>query len=224
MQLLRPFANSEFVQAACERFDRENEVVESALAELFDLFPLNNRASRVLLKATALNRLYSAGVLAVGKVADHIYQNRDQIDAALTGGSPSVVEKIARVTIKGKEYNFYSFATKYCNWHKPESYPIYDSLVEKYIHRLQKRDNFSSSFRRLDDLYSYEAFLRIMNEFRESYELSEFTFKQLDKFLWTAGGVASIEHSGKSLSEILGMVPNVSPDPGDELPEGWTPQ
>jgi hypothetical protein len=30
--------------------------------------------------------------------------------------------------------------------------------------------------------------------------------------------------AGKGLDHYLGMVPNVSPDPGDELPEGWTPQ
>lgn len=30
--------------------------------------------------------------------------------------------------------------------------------------------------------------------------------------------------AGKGLKHYLDMVPDVPPDPGDEMPEGWTPQ
>jgi hypothetical protein len=31
-------------------------------------------------------------------------------------------------------------------------------------------------------------------------------------------------NAGKGLEHYLAKVPDVPPDPGDELPEGWTPQ
>lgn len=31
-------------------------------------------------------------------------------------------------------------------------------------------------------------------------------------------------NAGEGLEQYLAMIPDVHPDPGDELPEGWTPQ
>jgi hypothetical protein len=64
-------------------------------------------------------------------VALHIHRNAQYVDSALAAGSPEIFDKIARVTIRGKEHNFFSFATKYCSWHYPEVYPIWDSRVDK---------------------------------------------------------------------------------------------
>lgn len=42
---------------------------------------------------------------------------------------PDLIEKIANVDFGGKRRRNYSFATKYCNFHRPDIYPIYDSLI-----------------------------------------------------------------------------------------------
>lgn len=48
---------------------------------------------------------------------------------------PEVVDLIARVTVASseKQLTFYSFASKYCSWHKPNQYPIWDFRVNRYL-------------------------------------------------------------------------------------------
>jgi hypothetical protein len=183
--LRRPTA--ELVNAACEKFDRDNFVIEAALNELFNQYHGNGILPHVLLKVVSLNRLYSTQILAVMDVASHIHENAKEIDCGLSAGSPLVVETIGRVTIgiTGKQrYNF-SFATKYCSWHNPAAYPIWDSRVDKYLYHLQRQDNFAPFFRTNSDLWDYPKFVEVMIAFREFYGLESFAFKETDKFLWS---------------------------------------
>lgn len=178
--------NAQLVREACEKFDRENETSERALAELFAAYPANENSSQVLLKVVALNSLYSTRILAVLKLANHIAEQGTRIDAALAAGSPEAVETIAA---DGQiDLTFYSFATKYCNWHKPDSYPIYDSRVDKYLWGLKKQGLFhSEKLAERGDLWSYPAFCLVMTSFREEFGLEMFSFKEIDKFLWSQG-------------------------------------
>lgn len=52
------------------------------------------------------------------------------IDPLLESGDPKVVGKITKVTYTGKTRWNYSFATKYCSWHRADRYPIFDSRVD----------------------------------------------------------------------------------------------
>ena len=64
------------------------------------------------------------------------------IDEKLENNVLDIVNKIAKVKISdNKEINYYSFATKYCSFHKPEIYPIYDSFIEKILMNF-KNDKF----------------------------------------------------------------------------------
>jgi hypothetical protein len=160
---------------------------------LFNQFPGNSDLSHVLLKVVALNRLYSTQIFAVMNVAQLIHRNAQDIDSALAVGSPQIVDKIARVTISasGKERRNLSFATKYCSWHNPEAYPIWDSRVDKYLWSLQKQDNFAPFFKTNADLWDYPKFREVIVAFRDRYDLGSFTFKDTDKFLWSEGGTPS---------------------------------
>jgi hypothetical protein len=183
----------DLVTAACDEFDRKNEIIERALKVLFNQFHSNSDLSHVLLKVVVLNRLYSTQILAVMDVAWHIHRNAQDIDPALTAGSPQIVDKIARVTIgiSGKERRNLSFATKYCSWHNPESYPIWDSRVDKYLWTLQKQDHFAPFFKANADLWDYPKFCEVIIAFRDFYSLGSVTFKNTDKFLWSEGGTPS---------------------------------
>ena len=178
--------NADLVRTACEEFDRENGVVENALAELFAAYPANDNAGRVLLKVVALNSLYTTRVLAVLKLAGHIAGQGAALDAALAAGSREAVDAIVRVSVVDKDFTVYSFASKYCNWHRPNLYPIYDSRVDKYLWALKKQNLFQcEAFSQHDDLHSYPQFCVVMTAFREQFGLASFTFKQIDKFLWS---------------------------------------
>jgi hypothetical protein len=185
MEAALTIPTQELVRAACKDFD-ENLIVEQALSELFGRYPSNNDLPHVLLKVAALNSLYSTQIFAVVEVARNIHAQ--DIDPALAAGSPEIVHKIAKITIKGKERNNYSFATKYCNWHRPALYPIWDSHVDMYLWRLQKQSHFAKDFDSNAVLWNYPAFREVMTAFRDFYGLGSFTFKEIDKFLWSYGG------------------------------------
>jgi len=67
-----------------------------------------------------------------------------EIDAVLAAGSPEIVDRIAKIKVEGKLFNFFSFASKYASWHNPAAYSIYDSQVDAYFWKLQ--EDHSASF------------------------------------------------------------------------------
>jgi hypothetical protein len=171
----------ESVQSACERFDQQHQLAESALQELFRLFPSNDDLNHVLLKVVAVNSLYGTCIFANEEVARHIHARHAEIDKALNAADPGVVDLIGHLKIQSRSHNFYSFATKYANCQQPQSYPIYDSRIDSYLWSLQQKNHFATF--QHNDLCSYARFVEIMTAFRGFHHLGAFTFKQLDKFL-----------------------------------------
>lgn len=177
-----------------QKFQEEGySITDNALAKLLVAFPKNNRIEDVWLKAAALNSLYSTGILAVYQVAEHIY--RQGIDDKLDKGLPEVVNEIAPTEIRGKVRRNYSFASKYCSWHQPDAYPMYDSYVEQLIWAYQKADRFSV-FKRCD-LQDYTHYKAVIEQFQQHYGLTDFRFKELDRFLWLYGKQLFERKSGK---------------------------
>jgi hypothetical protein len=132
-----------------------------------------------------LNSLYTTKILAFWEMAHHIHTLK--IDATLAQSDPELVCYIARLTAKGKTRRNYSFATKYCSWHRPDEYPIYDSRVERVL--VQYRDQFRFARFSEVDLRDYPKFKAIVAAFRDHFSLQGLTFKQLDKFLDDRRGI-----------------------------------
>jgi hypothetical protein len=170
------------VHAEEQNFDRDNEMIERALTELIKQFPKNTDMPQILIKVAAINQLYSTNIYAVWQVAAHIAKLN--IDADLEVGEVQLVRKIAQVTIGNKQRNNLSFASKYCSWHQPKSYPIYDSRAEACLWAY--REQFGLAFAR-KDLWEYESYFEAVKEFRDRFELGHLTFKQIDKFLYLKG-------------------------------------
>jgi hypothetical protein len=180
------------IRGAGVQFDAENKYCEDALTELFRQYPNNTDGSHVYLKVVTLNALYSTQIPiysnripSLADVADHII--KQEIDASLSQGSPDFVNQIASITVDGKDHRYnYSFATKYCSWQRPDTYPIFDSRVNEYLWHLRNLGGLDQ-FKR-DLLWDYPEFRKIVAEFRDRHGLGEFTFKQIDKFLYREGG------------------------------------
>jgi len=158
-------------------------VEEEVLSELFGKYPENHSLRDVLIKSTALDSLYSTNIYAIVGVARRIVEAN--IDDELRKGATEVVEKIARVEVGGKIRTNYSFASKYCHWHQPEMYPIYDSYVDQLLWAYHVQHKFET-FKQADLRY-YPRYKEIIESFRKSYNLTQFGFKDLDKFLWGYG-------------------------------------
>jgi hypothetical protein len=164
------------------KFNSENRAGEWTLSQIFLAFPQNVALEEVGVKVKVLNVLYGTQIRAVSIVADHIV--RLGIDPDLKAGEPEVVDRVAKVRLTDTIRNNFSFASKYCSWHNPEAYPIYDSKVEACLWYYKKKDGFAT-FRR--DNYNYREFVRRVNAFQNFYGLTSFNFKQLDKLLYHLG-------------------------------------
>jgi hypothetical protein len=177
---------AELVRVRCDEFDRDpsTQLAEDALGQLWAQFPRNTETAHVLLKVLVLNKLYSAQVrdIDVEILARHIAGLG--IDPLLAEGSPSTVDLITNCD---NLRNYFSFASKYCSWHNPDAYPIYDSRVDECLWSYQKRDGFAKKKFLRKDLWVYPGFCEVVTQFRDFYKLGSFNFKAIDKFLWLQG-------------------------------------
>jgi hypothetical protein len=157
---------------------------ESSLSKLFHkTYPYNVDIDDVLIKVCALNDFYSTHILSPYSVAQHILDLK--IDDRLQNGDARLVNEIARNEIKGKSWNFYSFATKYCSHHKAEDYPIFDYYVQATLTHFKKQDRFAPFTQ--EEMKDYPTFKDIILQFREYYKLAKYDLKQLDRYLWLLG-------------------------------------
>jgi hypothetical protein len=174
----------DLVLQECAAFDNDpfTELSEKALEELRLRFPRNTEVSHILLKVIVLNQLYSTRINYVDLVPFALHITGLGIDETIERGSPSAVDQIWNC--EGMR-NYYSFATKFCSWHHPAAYPIYDHYVDECLWAYKKQDQFFDFHRQ--DLYDYEKLVKIVTTFREHYRLGNFSFRQIDKFLWQTG-------------------------------------
>jgi len=156
---------------------------DKAIRHLVDAFPENVQIDEVLLKVTAINRLYSTNLYAVYPMAQHIVKL--DIDTRIKEHDPEIVAEIANLQVGEKRRCFYSFATKYCSWHAQTGYPIYDSFVDQLLRFYRQRDGFAKFTNA--ELWHYPTFRSVIQAFQRHYGLTEFSFKEIDKFLWIYG-------------------------------------
>ncbi len=182
LKIALPTPTVGLVHAECVEFDHENRLTEDALRQLWEHFPQNIEPHHVLLKVLVLNKLYSTRIrdIEVERMAGHIADLH--LDPLLAHGSPGAVDLITNC---GKLRKHFSFATKFCSWHNPTVYPIYDSRVDECLWSYKKQAQFANFYRK--DFKSYEKFLAVVTAFRNFYGHESLTFRQLDKFLWRMG-------------------------------------
>ncbi len=156
---------------------------EASLALLFhELCPLNDDIHHILLKVSALNDFYSTNIFDTHSMAKHILKIHPT--ARMKDGDASLVNELALVTIGGKTRNFYSFASKYCNHHNADAFPIYDSYVHKMLIYFNESERFTTYS---DELKQYGRFVEIILAFKKHFKLDEFSLRQIDIYLWLAG-------------------------------------
>ena len=119
---------------------RDSKMLEQeyALSTLFQHFYQNNNLQNVLVKVSCLNDFYSTNIRDTYSVAKVIYQLN--IDTRLQNADLSLVDDIAAETEKNcnSGRREYSFATKYCSFHRPDIYPIFDSRNEEILRYYRK--------------------------------------------------------------------------------------
>lgn len=184
---------------------------EISLTSIFKTYPLNTELSEVLIKSTLLNTFYSAGVKTIDliKVVSTIIDCN--IDEDLQRGSWDAVYKLLAGFKKAKISNYYSFATKYCNWHNHVKYPIYDSFVDDVVWEF-KKNGLINNIKHRNQLSDYKIFGDCLHEIYETYSLSSaetifkdkptINYKIIDKYLWLLGKLNFGKDSSDTVVDI----------------------
>jgi hypothetical protein len=180
MALRQP--TSQYVRSVIRRAKGDSRYfgADPAVRLVFETWPKNTDGDQVLIKCVVLNRLYSTNIFDIYSLRDHIL--RLDIDARLARGDPSLVNALADFRRGRKKRWLISFASKYCAWHRPEAFQIFDGLVEWILLEYKKRYEFAN-FGRFD-LRDYPTFVTVLDRFRSRFGLEEFSRKDTDKFLW----------------------------------------
>lgn len=182
--LKHPTAELVTERLASMRDDLRFVDTERAVAIVFTQWPRNVQIEEVLAKVAVLNAMYSTNIYGLHTVANHIVTAN--IDERLRCGDLRIVDEIAVTTYTSNKTRVnLSFASKYCSWHQPEHFQIYDRFVIDALCAYQSRDSFAAFQRQ--DLRQYPTFIRVIDTFLAHYELTMFTRKQLDQFLWMEG-------------------------------------
>lgn len=174
-----------------ENYRKEEQLV----IEIFNKYKRNTDEDEksVLLKICVLDNLYSTNLKKFGGKHDGIYEVTKHIvklniDNELQNRSLDIIDKISIFkNSEGKETKIYSFATKYCFFHNPEFYIIYDRFVADSLLDLNKEYNFYNHEISKDKLKCYRTFHEIFKQFKSLEGLKNFSNRELDNFLWITG-------------------------------------
>lgn len=171
-------------------FDIVNHKTELELKLLFqDKVTAENVGKRV----NRLSAVYGTRISLSDQSLITDYIINDDIVAKATAGEADVVNKLAFNEASGYD-RCLSFASKFCSFCNPNSYPIYDSLVLEALLRLNNEYKFDSVFsvqekNHIKFNYDYDRFCCIIHNFRyyKEFNLTNCTLREIDKFLWIAG-------------------------------------
>lgn len=166
--------------------------VREVLKRSFPKYDYND----IFITVVMINQMYSTNLYRVHDMAKHIYNKGEEIYSLIKNGDSHVVDLIARVELgegeKRKQYNMYSFATKFCAHFNPDEFPIYDSYVEVmltwYYDRFREEN---PEVKKLNDkdFKDYDRFREVVKQFIERYDLRKaggetYSIKEIDNFLW----------------------------------------
>ena len=191
-------------------------IQEKILKQLQKEYPDHKNKAAVDIKVKLLNLFYSTGIQAVNKMTDNVL-SINNIDERLTQGDLLLVSEIATLRLVGGERNNYSFATKYCALHQPEKFPIYDSIVADTFESLfeqgflpqyhYKRSKTSepNTFTKSEfaaKLKNYKFYVRFYDYFMELFDLKDFTYREIDSYIWGAFKLAGNEFEIEKLAKL----------------------
>ncbi|MBO4582291.1 MAG: hypothetical protein J5701_08445 [Bacteroidales bacterium] len=205
-------------QKALKAYDKMESyrIQEDILQRLVHDYPNHKNKAAVEVKVKLLNLLYSTYILATNRMTEHIFGIKN-IDARLKKGENTLVKEIALLSIDGKSYDFYSFATKYCAYHNPTSFPIYDNIVANVLTKLFEDGNLSpytyttkknvangySKALFQEKLRDYDFFLKVYDTFMKEYGLwGKLTYREVDAYLWGAYKIAGKDFEIEKIAPI----------------------
>lgn len=160
---------------------------DNAITKLFGEYKKNISFETVLAKVCTLNCLYSAGVRNehIRLLSEYI-SGIKELDSHLESGSLEAFYAIADPKVDINKVPV--FASKYCHFHNPSKYPIFDSYSRIALIEINKDTPFTDAFG-YKDLLEYRRFKEILDLFLDTLlqQSKTYNYKDIDKYLWLYG-------------------------------------
>ncbi|MBK7880975.1 MAG: hypothetical protein WBP33_04635 [Saprospiraceae bacterium] len=160
--------------------------MNDALSNLFVFFN-NKDKHEILIKAVAINQIYSTAILNIYPVVDKIFTNTEIDQRVSINYYIKLVDKIAEINWiakngKNKRRCNLSFSSKYVHFLSNKAIPIYDSYVWILITGYLNQN--SQTKIRTNEPKNYSEFYIIYKEFVNLFNLNTLNVYKIDKFLW----------------------------------------
>lgn len=184
VELPRPCGEQILIYLSKQKNIKQYYHREKSIEKLFEeLCTKNDSIEDIYIKVATLNDVYDINLTEIYRVAKYI-EDLD-VDNRLKVGDITLVMDICKVK-KGKvAKNCFSFATKFCGYHKPQEYPMYDEYVEEVLKYFRDKDNFCKF--EDDDLRDYVKYKGIIIDFRKFYDIEKYDYKKLILYMRQLG-------------------------------------
>jgi hypothetical protein len=148
--------------------------------DLFAQNPLNTDAGTIQMKVSSINDEEFRLHVSPDEMVKHILKLN--IDDRLKKGDITVVEDIANLSSDGKHHNLLHFASAYCNFHRPDAFPIYAEQHFDFYRRYIKNYNLPLDVEKLN---TYPVFCTALKDLVERLGLTgKMNYLQIRKFGW----------------------------------------
>lgn len=186
----------QFVYEFIEHFNNTNRICEEAIRHSINSpfeetrdNPIYTYTKVSLINDNYSTYLSSAEKCAISKIL-YDYSTELQEPNYNSGLITEIRDKCKKDKIINKDP--YSFITKYCCHHNPNYYPIYDSYVDIMLKWYSDLEQFPFTIAENNmDFSDYDSFCGALEQFKECCEadisIESISFRDIDKFLWSAG-------------------------------------
>jgi len=206
---------TQILNACSEVFSRHPRyaLADQAIRKIVDFIPGNSALPDILAKVSVIKTLYATPFYDIFSFAKHVI-SVSEFDRFLQNGDFAAVNRIRKghgikLKVSTKEIDLYSFSTKYCSFHNPLSYPIYNNLVANLVTKLNSRCRFSPGLQR-SDLLDYETYRDAIDAMVESLDLRTYGYKSLDQGLWVLAKYHSVDRLGVKTKDDQWLMDQVS--------------
>jgi hypothetical protein len=186
MKLLE-ITDANFKEVLTLHDDDGGNSINASLLKLFKHLDDESSKEEVSIKVAALNQLYSTAIQYIKPVVEKIVNEAGKNESNFI----ELVDKIATVTwvnpTKKESYTRcnLSFASKYVHFLSNCEIPIYDSYI--WIVMIGYLNQNGKSAYIFKAPANYRNFYNVFTEFKNEFNLKNYSNYEIDKFLWQYG-------------------------------------
>lgn len=148
--------------------------------ELFKKTPGNKDAEDIRMKVSAVNDMEIGNLGILENVVNHIHSLN--IDDRLKKDDLTLVEDIANLSIGARQHHILHFASVYCNFHKPDVYPIYSDQHLDFYRKYISENKLPLDPEKID---TYDVFTKALADLVKRLGLTgKMNYLHLRKFGW----------------------------------------